>query len=625
MNNEFKLAMQLTMVDMLSGAAQIAKRNILAMGDAGKETGRNFDIMQAHITRGLKAIAVTNYTINKLKPGVTAAADLQESLIDVRMSLMRSGKDAGTLNKELAQVRETANDLQTMTPFSAQDTVGVMKELLNSGLDFNEVVGKGATRAAMMLATITKEAPEAAAAAMLNIGIPYHLKSNEYGEVADVIQRHVMSGRMKLGDLNAALPYIAPVAKNFKVPWDDMLTGLAVLGEQGQLGSMAGTHLKDFYERLTGASRISRRVMDAVNQDLVGKGKAPLAFWDQKGELLPTKEIIKSMRSSLGSYTTKQRMFILHKIFGEQGGLAAMGLMSEGTGSWEFVKGKLPELASADAKIAEALKGFNRSVTSLSGTTKSTLATVFDPMLAPLTKATQLMNKLVDGAGKFAAHHETLTATGNYLLGAAAVAGAGYGAYNLFKGGVAGARVLKGLKGFGGSALGIAEGKVVQAATGVTPVFVTNWPANFNVGSGAILSSEYMEGGKKGFGLAALGTSRLAGASLLGTSGLWGLAGMLLMGVGKGLDKLSGGSGEWFTQKDIPALEKASKWQGVQDLQGIHSWGDFWKKMTGQEMKNEVTINIQVDKQGRVYSASHGDTRVTLKRGDFFGDMMPSH
>ena len=76
---------------------------------------------------------------------------------------------------------------------------------------------------------------------MLSIGIPYHLKASEYGDVADVIQKHVMSGRMKLPDLNAALPFIAPVAKNFKVPWDDMLTGLAVPGEQGQLG-LSFTH-----------------------------------------------------------------------------------------------------------------------------------------------------------------------------------------------------------------------------------------------------------------------------------------------------------------------------------------------------------------------------------------------
>ena len=159
MGDTFKLAMQLTMIDMLSGVASQAKNRILQLGEAGKQIAKDFDLMERHATRGLKAIAVANYTVNKMKPGVAAAADLQDSMIDVRMSLLRSGKDAATLNKELGQVRKTAIDLQKLTPFSAVDVVHQEKELLNSGLEFKDVVGNGAARAAMLLATITKTAP----------------------------------------------------------------------------------------------------------------------------------------------------------------------------------------------------------------------------------------------------------------------------------------------------------------------------------------------------------------------------------------------------------------------------------------------------------------------------------
>jgi TP901 family phage tail tape measure protein len=471
-----KLALQLTAIDMLSGVVERAKRHILSLGPAGQSVKKDFDDMTRHIGSAMKNIAVANYAVHKIGAGVKPAADLQESLIDVRMSLMRSGKDAAVLNAELGKVRSTAVDLQKITPFSAQDVVEVQKEFLNSGLEFEKVIGNGATRAAMMLATITKETPKAASDAMLNIGIPYHLKSNEYGQVADVIQRHAMSGRMKLPALNAALPYVAPVAKNFKVPWHDLLTGLAVLGEQGQLGSMAGTHLKDFYGRLTGASRISRRYMSAVNQDLVRKGHSPMEFWDKQGEMKPTQDLIKTMRDSLGNYNTKNRMLILEKIFGEQGGLAAMALMSKGTGSWEFIKEKVEEVAGAEDKMNERLKGFNANVIALGGTAKTTLATMFDPMLAPLTLVTQKMNDIVDGVGKLAEAHPVLTTTTNALLASTAAYFGIKGATSLIKGGVAGAKVLSGLKGLTGTGLGIAEGKMVQAATGVTPVFVTNWP-----------------------------------------------------------------------------------------------------------------------------------------------------
>ena len=593
MNDSFKLAMQLTMVDMLSGAAQVARRNILAMGSAGKEVQRDFDLMTAHISRGLKSIAVANYGINKIKPGVAASAELQENLIDVRMSLMRNGKEAATLGKELAQVRSTAVDLQKITPFSASDVVQVQKELLNSGLEFGEVVGKGATRAAMMLATITKEAPSAAAAAMLNIGIPYHLKASEYGDVADVIQKHVMSGRMKLPDLNAGLPYVAPVAKNFKVPWDDLLTGMAVLGEQGQLGSMAGTHLKDFYGRLTGASRISRRVMQAVNRDLTGKGKAPLEFWDKSGEMLPTQQLIKNLRGSLGSYNTKQRMFILEKIFGEQGGLAAMALMSTGTGSWEFVKGKVLEVASAEEKMTERLKGFNASLTALKGTGTTTLATLFDPALGPLTKLSDTFNTLVDNIGKFASNHPAVTAAGNAVVGTAVAGAAGYGVYNLVKGGVAGAKVLKGLRGVGLSAVGIAEGKAVQAATGVQAVFVTNWPGGGVSGIADVGGAGVSAG-------ASAAAKALPWAAIAGGSVLTAAAAGVPLSM-------------WYSSQ-----ARENGWSSQTYGRGSREYDVMG--IGGGRSKNNIHIDLKVDGSGRVFSNSNDmNTSIkTMPRGSFF-------
>ena len=609
MGDTFKLAMQLTMIDMLSGVARQAENRIKQLGVAGKEVARDFELMERHATRGLKAIAVANYTIKKMRPGVAAAADLQESMIDVHMSLMRSGKSAAMLGKELAQVRATAIDLQKITPFSAVDVVRQQKELMNSGLEIKDVIGNGAARAAMMLATITKEAPESASAAMLNIGIPYHLQGGQYGEVADVIQKHVMSGRMKLTDLNAGLPYVAPVAKNFKVPWDDLLTGMAVLGEQGQLGSMAGTHLKDFYGRLTGASRISRRVMSAVNRDLVGKGKSPLEFWDKKGEMKPTQELIKSLRTSMESYNTKQRMFILEKIFGEQGGLAAMALMSKGTGSWEFVKAKVLEVASAEDKMTERLKGFTATVTALGGTTKTTLATIFDPMLEPMSFVLKELNEIVAKFGELNESHPAVAkATSSGLAGVAGVAG-GYGLYQLIKAGKYGGKVLKGLRGTGLASLGvgIAEGKAVEAVTGVKPVFVTNWPVGFGTAgtvAEAVGTASGAGGAAAGAGgaVAGAGGRAVLGRLLMSPAGLVGLAatGGVLVGTG---------------------FNMALNWQASQLTGGkSNTYGEMIYDKLHSDTKNEIKLEVSIDSQGKVSTRSNNmDTSIsTVKRGAFF-------
>lgn len=546
--------------------------------------------MTRNITAGLKSIAVAGYALHKIKPGVAAAADLQEAMIDVRMNLMRSGKDASVLGRELAQVRSTAIDLQKITPFSSTDMVRVQNEMLSSGIEYQDVVGKGAARAASILATITKTSAESATGVMLGIGVPYQLKGQEYNQVGDMIQRHVMSGRMKMPQLEAALPYAAPYTKAFGVPWEDMLTGLAVLGEQGDLGSMAGTGIKDFYQRLTGASRISRRVMASVNQNLKGKGQAPLEFWDQKGEMLPTYDIIKNLRSSMGNFNRKQRMFILEKIFGEQGGLAALNLMSTGTGSWEFVKQKVLEVASAEDKMTERLKGFSANVTALGGTAKSTLATLFDPMLEPMTSVLKMLNEMVGKIGELADKHPVVANAASGVATATVATAIGYGGFKLIQGLFSGKKVLdalgglKGAKSFLTTGLGIAEGKAVQAATGVTPVFVTNWPANLGAGSAAETMKDMAEGGI----MARIGSGLIKGGAALGV-------GFAAYEIGSLLEEkfIKGRIGEWLYDK-------------------IHG-GD----------KQAINLSVHIDSQGRVSSFSD-DLKTSInpvKRGRFFSPM----
>lgn len=460
---------------MLSGVVERAKKSILSLGPAGQSVKKDFDDMTKHIASAMKNIAVASYAINKLKPGVAAAADLQESMVDVHMNLMRAGQQAGVLSGKLAEVRRTALDLQKITPFSAVDVVHVENEMLKV-LEYKDVVGKGAAHAAMTLATITKQSPETATSTILGISIPYHLKGSQDGEVADVIQKHVMSGRMTLPQLNESLADVATTAKSFKVPWHDMITGLAVMGENSLFGTRAGTHLKDFYSRMTGTSRISRRAMKSVNDNLNGQGKASLNFWDAKEELLPTEDIIKSLRSTLGSFTTKKKMFYLHRIFGDIGGNAALALMAEGPGSWEFVKGKVLEVAGAEEKITERLKSYNAALTAVKGTATTTLAVLFDPMLAPLTRVNNGMNTLLDNIRKVADAHPGVAKGVDLALAGSAAVAIGLAIRNGAIGVGAGFGVLRGLAG----------GKAIEAATGVTPVFVTNMTSQIPIVGGMI-------------------------------------------------------------------------------------------------------------------------------------------
>jgi len=623
-----KLALQLTGVDMLSGLLDRVKKNVLNLGAAGEQVSRDFDRMNAHITKGLQGVAVAAYGVHQIAKGIVPAGNLQEEMINVEMSLMKSGKEASILNRELDEVRKTAIELQKITPFSAQEMVKAEKEFLNSGVEFSSVVGNGATKSSAAFATITGASIEQAQAAMLNIGVPYHLKGAEYVEVADVLQRHVMSGRLKVGGFEEALKNSAGVTKGFKLPWHDLVTGLAVIGESGFVGSEAGTYYKDFLERLTGSSRMTRKAMAAANHQLRAEGKGELKFWDNKGELLPMHNIIKQLRATLGSMDTHHKMFYLEKMFGQQGGQGGLALMKDGPGSWEAVLQRAAEAASLSDKMAKRLEGFNANLTALQGTSKTTAAVVFDPMLQPLTKLVQLLNDATAGLGTFSEEHKTLTKGANYLAGGA-VAGAGiFGAYHLVRGAISGGKVLKGIGGFkgllGGAAgigLGVAEGKALQVAAGVQPVFVVNMPGNLG-GASSIIggAAEAAAGAAGATALVKTFASTFAAATpWLATAVVSALGGYIIGGgINRGLAKFSGwlsdgkyGGDGWLGERIYDEQQKPENKVGAGWLADMGF---------GEKQKNEINMNISVDAQNRVTSwtdDTNTTTNITTNRGSF--------
>ena len=111
MSNIMTVALQFTAIDVVSGIAARVSRSIANLGASSQKVKHDFDEMTRHITTGLKAIAASAYLVNKIRPGITAAGDLQEAMIDVRMNLMESGKNAQTLSAELADIRRTAVDV----------------------------------------------------------------------------------------------------------------------------------------------------------------------------------------------------------------------------------------------------------------------------------------------------------------------------------------------------------------------------------------------------------------------------------------------------------------------------------------------------------------------------------
>ncbi len=518
MSDALNLALTITAADLFSGVMRKFENRITGAGGAARRVRKDYDTMVTSVNRGIKSLAVGGYIVAKMRPGIAAAADLQEEMIGVRAELGGAGTSAAELARHLTDVRKTAFGVQSSTPFNIGQVVALEKELIKAGANIQDVIGeRGAAAVSAALATYEKLDPVLTGKALIGIGTPFKIAASGYADLADQISRAASASTTGAAE---AAKYAAGPLASMQRSSSEMLTLIALMAQQGVKGSMAGTSLKNFF-------------LKAAEQQM---------FRNANGELKSTVEIIEILRKKTDGMGGAQRSGILTKVFGQEGLPVALALLQKGEKSFEDIVQSMHDAQSLSDKLDEAMKGLNRQIDSLGGTGKSTLAILFQPALKPLTAVIGKTNEWTAALGKAALENENVGKAVTY--GTAAVGGGAiaYGVGKLFQGGLAGLRVMKGLKGLGGAAAGIATGKAVEAATGVAPVFVTNWPGGGMLGGGmggmaaGGVAGKIFSRAKTTLGLLAstpLSKLSMFGAGAVGTAGA-GLAAAGAAGYGIG-------------------------------------------------------------------------------------------
>ncbi|MCD4675340.1 MAG: phage tail tape measure protein [Desulfobacula sp.] len=607
MSDAMTLALQLSAVDMMSGIVKRVRGNIKGLGETGKQVQKDFETMERSMSRGLKGVAVGWYALKKTIPGVKVAGTLQEAMLGVKMNLAGSAKNAGDLKAKLAEVQNTAITVSADAPFAAEDVVRIQNSLLKAGMDLKDVSGKsGAAFAATALASLSKEAPEMVGDSLARIGTQFKLEGAQYSEISDWLVRVDDAAATSLPELIQGLRMAGSNAAALNISAQDALT---TLGALSPLGDRAGSSFNNFLVAVGTKGKLLKRMKINLFEDgkFVGMDKATAMLKERFGKI----------------ENDEKRLTLLMKIFGEEGGRAANTLINSSKGFKEIEKSAKQSLSMTE-KMTIWGEGFNASLAKLGGTSKSTLATLFDPLLKPLTEVINLTNKATSAIGELAAENKGLSKTVSYGLGGLGLAGLGYGGYQLFKGGRAGLRGLKGAGGIKGllgggasTAAGIAKGKAIEAATGVQPVFVTNWPDTLGMGPGNLADGlKSAAVGKKSFlkslgsmsGIKKMLTGSIKSTSLLTTTGGVALAGAAGYGIGTALERLSG----VIADKMTGGKYGGSGWIG--DL--LYDWMHGGNK----ETVNKINLAMSVDQADRIFTKSDDMNTIvdaSVKRGRF--------
>lgn len=384
--------------------------------------------------------------------GLTGSARLDRSLI-------RTQQTAGMTNAEREEWREEGFRIAKKYGLDRTDVDSGFNTLIASGVNYGaskttaDAIGQATAVTGADSAVLGKATVAGASA--------FNLDLNKAGVALDLLQKMTVAGRQgnaELENLADLFPKIGGAAQAAGMSLSQALAFTETLStvemQPERLGTLAESTLRVFSNK--------------TYRDQVTKASG-VKFFDKKGASRNPEEVFADLKRKFdGMKTDEQRGKFMGTVFKgmDQDTIRGMRIMLTGN-KLDTFKQQSKDIQGAKPIFESDLKDNVESATGAGARMKATLGAAIDRMAKPLNK----------GFADFGSYLlDDLNLSGEQLLAGGALAGVG--GYYAGRGARAGAGALIN-KFMGGpeTIKNIAVGKVLEEATGVTSVFVTNWPA----------------------------------------------------------------------------------------------------------------------------------------------------
>lgn len=390
--------------------------------------------------------------------GVTGSARLDRQLIRTQQTAGMSGEQ-----------REEWRDDQ----WRLAKTYGIEREQVQSGFDTLVASGlsydkaKISTEAIAQSTAVTGADSGILAKALVTGASAFDIDLAKPEAALDLLQKMVVAGRLgnaELENLSSIFPKVGADSKKAGMSLAQSLSFVETLSlielEPDRLGTLAQSTLRAFTN-----NTYRENVTKTTGVDFFGK----------QGETRNTQDVFLDLKRKYGALKTdRDRAKFMGVVFGKMDQDTQKGVNAFMTGNrLEQFASSTGDINNAKGVIEKDLADNLSSSTAVGSRMKATLGQAIDRMARPLNKGfADLGSYLLDDlnlSGEQMLAGGAALGVGGYYAGRGAKAGAG-ALLNKFMGGP---ETLK----------GIAVGKVLEEATGVTSVFVTNWPAGAALGA----------------------------------------------------------------------------------------------------------------------------------------------
>lgn len=260
------------------------------------------------------------------KAGTTLSVGLTLPIVGVAAAALRSGEQfEGAMNRvqaaldapeeQMNALRAAAQKMGADTVFSSTEAANAMVELGKAGFTANEAID--ALPSTLQLAIAGQMELADAATLTSNTMKTFGLSVADLGHANDVLAKAANSSTINVSDLAEGFKYVGPVANAAGVSLETVSAAMALLGEAGIKGSMAGTTLRNVMTSLMSPTEKQARLMKELGLES--------AF--SNGKLMPMADILKILEGQ-----TNKTAEIM-ELFGDRAGPGMVAMVEKGSGA----------------------------------------------------------------------------------------------------------------------------------------------------------------------------------------------------------------------------------------------------------------------------------------------------
>jgi len=283
-------------IDTLSGELRDNQQALKAAEDAADDLDNTLEDMDPEETAGgftvLKG-ALADLVAQGISKCIEAVKDFGKAIIEVGKSfdteMSKVQAISGATAEEMETLRAKAKEMGESTKYTATEAGEAFEYMAMAGWKTEQMIS--GIDGILNLATASGEDLGTTSDIVTDALTAFGLSASDAGRFADVLAAASSNANTNVSMMGASFKYVAPVAGSLGYSIEDTAIALGLMANAGIKADMAGTSLRNLFQRMAKPTDESEAAMQRLG----------LALYDDTGRMYSLQEIMDQLREGFVS------------------------------------------------------------------------------------------------------------------------------------------------------------------------------------------------------------------------------------------------------------------------------------------------------------------------------------